>query len=177
MLHTPIRITGQELIFEKNCVNLEMNNSVDIPFKSVLGISNFHKPSTGYSNKNEFKKSYICQANLRMASLFKANLEGAEIVGSSFCNSNLTEANLKNSNCRGTDFEGAILVRANLQGVDLLSTFLEDADLRYANLKNAKNLSIEQLQGAKTLFQAKLDPKLMELVKTTNPNLLKEPQK
>ena len=50
-------------------------------------------------------------------------------------------------------------------------------DLGGANLIGVKNLSIEQLQGAKTLFQAKLDPELMEQVKAINPNLLKEPQK
>ena len=38
-----------------------------------------------------------------------------------------------------------------------------------------KNVTIEQLQGAKTLFQAKLDPILMERVKASNPSLLKEP--
>ena len=40
-----------------------------------------------------------------------------------------------------------------------------------------KNLSIEQLHGVKTLFQAKLDTELMEQIKATNPNLLKEPKK
>ncbi len=42
-------------------------------------------------------------------------------------------------------------------------------------LKGVKNLSIEQLQGAKTLYQTKLEPELMKKVKTNNPNLLKEP--
>jgi uncharacterized protein YjbI with pentapeptide repeats len=110
-----------------------------------------------------------------MVSLYKANLESAEIIGSILSDSNLTETNLKNCNCKGSDFERAILVKANLQGADLLSAFFEDADFTGANLMGVKNLTIEQLQGAKTLFQAKLDPKLMEQVKANNPNLLKEP--
>ena len=127
--------------------------------------------------RTNLKNSYICQANLRWAKLYRANLEGADIVGSNLRDSNLTEANLKNSNCRGSDFEGAILVKANLQGADLLAAFLEDVDLSGANIRMAKNLSIEQLQGVKSLFQTKLDPEFMEQVKATNPNLLKEPQK
>jgi uncharacterized protein YjbI with pentapeptide repeats len=112
-----------------------------------------------------------------MASLYKANLESAEIIGSNLSNSNLTEANLRNCSCRGSDFEGAIFLKANLQGADLLSTFFGDADFRDANLKGVKNLTIDQLQGAKTLYKAKLEAELMEQVKTSNPNLLKEPQK
>jgi uncharacterized protein YjbI with pentapeptide repeats len=112
-----------------------------------------------------------------MANLFRANLESAEIIGSILRNSNLTETNLKNSNCKGTDFEGAILEKANLQGADLLSTFFDEADLRDANLTGTINLTIEQLSGAKTLYQAKLDPELMEKVKNSYPYLLREPMK
>ena len=124
--------------------------------------------------RTNLKKSYLRQTNLRRASLFKANLEGAEIVGSILSNSNLTESNLKNCKCRGSDFERAILVKANLEGADLLSTLFEETVLRGANLKGAKNLTIEQLQGAKTLYQAKLDPELMEKVKKSCPFLLRE---
>ena len=122
------------------------------------------------------KKSYLCQANLRMASLFKADLEGANIVASNLRNSNLTETNLKNSFCRGADFEGANLVKATLQGADFLSAFLEEADFRDADLTGAKNLTIKQLSGAKTLYQAKLDPEIMEQVKKACPHLLEKPK-
>ena len=52
---------------------------------------------------------------------------------------------------------------------------MEDADLRDANLTGTKNLTIEQLSGAKTLYQAKLDPELMEKVKESYPHLLGKP--
>ncbi len=110
-----------------------------------------------------------------MANLFRANLEGAEIIGSILRNSNLTETNLKNSDCKGADFERAILEKANLQGADLLSTFFEEADLRDANLTGVKNLNIKQLSGAKTLYHAKLDSALLEQVKKCCPQLLRKP--
>ena len=127
--------------------------------------------------RTNLKKSYLSQANLKKANLFKANLEGAEIIGSIFRNSNLKGINLKNSDCKGTDFEGAILEKANLQGANLLSAFIEEADLREANITGAKNLTITQLSGAKTLYQAKLDPELMEKVKNSYPYLLRVPKK
>jgi len=122
------------------------------------------------------KKSYLNQVNLKKANLFRANLESAKLIGSIFRDSNLRETNLKNSDCKGTDFEGAVLVKANLQGADLLSTFFEEADLRDANLKEVKNLTIEQLAGAKTLYQAKLDPELIKRIKKNYPYLLEEPK-
>ncbi len=67
-------------------------------------------------------------------------------------------------------------MKANLQGADLLSTFFEEADLRDANLKEVKNLTIEQLAGAKTLYQAKLDPELIKRIKKNYPYLLEEPK-
>jgi len=120
------------------------------------------------------KKSYLCQVNLRMANLSKANLESAKIIGGILTDSNLTGTNLKYCNCKGTDFEGAILFKANLQGADLLSAFFDEAVLRGANLKGAKNLTIEQLQGAKTLYHAELDSELLKKVKKNCPYLLKE---
>ena len=48
----------------------------------------------------------------------------------------------------------------------------EKADLRYANLTQVKNLSINALSEAKTLYKAKLDPELMGQVKDKYPHLL-----
>jgi len=139
--------------------------------------SNFSEAVLEQANfiRANLKQSNLSQANIGMANLSKANLEGAKIIGSILRNSNLTEANLKNSSCRGTDFEGAIFVKANLQGADLLSAFFEETDLSNANLTRVKNLTIAQLSGAKTLYQAKLDPELMEQVKKSYPYLLREP--
>ena len=57
-----------------------------------------------------------------------------------------------------------------------MSTFIEEADLRDANLTGAKNLTIKQLSGAKTLYQAKLDPDLIKKVKKNCPYLLEKPK-
>ena len=162
--------------------DLHLSNLKALNLKKVilayadLQQSNLNRVNFQQANliRTNLKKSNLCQANIGMANLFRANLERAQIIGSILTNSNLTETNLKNSNCRGTDFDGAILVKANLQGADFLSTFFEEAVLRGANLKGVKNLTIEQLQGAKTLYQAKLDPELMEQVKKSCPFLLRE---
>jgi uncharacterized protein YjbI with pentapeptide repeats len=126
--------------------------------------------------RTNLKKSYLSQANLKKANLSRANLESAKLTGSNLRNSNLTKTNLKNSDCKGADFEGAILEKVTLQGADLMSTFLEEADLRGADLTGAKNLTITQLSGAKTLYQAQLDPELMEKVKKSYPHLLGKPK-
>ena len=56
-----------------------------------------------------------------------------------------------------------------------MSTFLEEAYLSNANLTGTKNLNIKQLSGAKTLYQTKLDPELVEQVKKEFPHLLGKP--
>ena len=50
------------------------------------------------------------------------------------------------------------------------------ANLSEADLTQVKNLSINELSEAKTLYKAKLDPELMEQVKDKYPHLLEEPK-
>ncbi|NIM45710.1 MAG: hypothetical protein GTO54_08835, partial [Nitrososphaeria archaeon] len=44
-----------------------------------------------------------------------------------------------------------------------------------ANLQEAIDIEIEQLSEVQTLYEAKLDPELMEQVKKEYPDLLKSP--
>ena len=65
--------------------------------------------------------------------------------------------------------------------IGLRKANLSGADLRGANLQKAKligtlNLTIKQLSLVKTLYQAKLDPKLIEQVKNCCPHLLEKPK-
>jgi hypothetical protein len=53
----------------------------------------------------------------------------------------LSEANLR----------GAGLINANLSGADLSGANLSEADWRGVNLNGAKNVTVEQLEQAKTL--------------------------
>lgn len=65
---------------------------------------------------------------------------------------------------------------ANLCRVDLIRATLYNADLSDADLTQVKNLSINKLSLVKTLYEAELDPELMEQVKDKYPHLLEEPK-
>ena len=65
---------------------------------------------------------------------------------------------------------------ANLCRVDLIRATLYNADLSRADLGEVLNLNIEQLSEVETLYEAKLDPELMEQVKDKYPHLLEEPK-
>ena len=79
------------------------------------------------------------------------------------------------------DLSGAYLYRAdlsdaNLSGANLNYAKLSSANLSGANLIQVKNLSINKLSKVKTLYKAKLDPKLMKQVEDKYPHFLEEPK-
>ena len=100
--------------------------------------------------------------NLKMAYLGKANLIGADLKQVNLQGARLQEANLK----------GADLKLANLEGVNL-----KGANLEETNLKRAKNLTVDQLSKAKTLYNAKLDEDLEKQLRENYPHLFDEPSK
>ncbi len=94
---------------------------------------------------------------------------------------NLMEAKLEGANLKGADLRGAILWGANLMGAilvkaDLRGAILWGADLREAKLEGAEILTIGQLSRVKTLYEAELDPDLMEKIQKDYPHLLEEPK-
>ncbi|MCY7275186.1 MAG: pentapeptide repeat-containing protein [Phormidesmis sp. CAN_BIN44] len=118
--------------------------------------------------------------NLSYANLIGANLVGANLVGTDFSYSTLSGANLGSANLVTANLSDAFLVAANLNGAFLIgaslmnanlmdadlsganlinakfrSAFLDGTNLVGANLGSAKNLTAEQLKGAK-LCQTKL---------------------
>ena len=100
-------------------------------------------------------------ADLVEANLRSANLEGANLSGAHLKRTNLLGANLKGADLRGADLREAFLVRANLEGADL---------------RGAKHLTVKQLCKVKTLYQAKLDPTLMEQMTKDYAHLLEKPK-
>ena len=88
---------------------------------------------------------------------------------------NLQRAILVGANLRGANLEGANLEGANLQTVNLWRANLDGANLEGANLWGVHGLTIEQLSKVKSLYDAKLDPVLMQQVKEKYPHLLEEP--
>jgi uncharacterized protein YjbI with pentapeptide repeats len=104
-------------------------------------------------------------AHLEGASLTEAQLEGADLWAAQLEGANLTGAQLERANLRGAHLERANLRIAQLQG----------ADLQGAQLEGARNLMVEQLSTVNTLYQAHLDPPLLERIQQQYPQLLKGP--
>jgi uncharacterized protein YjbI with pentapeptide repeats len=96
-----------------------------------------------------------------------ATLEYAYISKSHFKNANLKKANLKRSTLDNVYFEGANLEGANFEGASLEGTYL----------KGAKNITIDQLSKAKTLYNAKLDEELENELRAKYPHLFDEPSR
>ncbi len=85
------------------------------------------------------------------------------------------KADLSDANLSDADLSGAKLSGAKLRGSAYLrGTDLSGANLRGAYLSVVLGLSIEQLSTVETLYEAKLDPELMEQVKDKYPHLLKK---
>jgi uncharacterized protein YjbI with pentapeptide repeats len=67
-------------------------------------------------------------------------------------------------------FEGANFGLADFDGASL-----EGADLEGADLEGAKNLTVDQLSEAKTLYNAKIDNELLVQLKEKYPALFDKP--
>jgi hypothetical protein len=78
-------------------------------------------------------------------------------------------------NLRGTDLRGANLWAAHLERADLGDAQLQGAVLRRAQLKGARYLTVTQLATVQTLYEADLDPPLLEQIKQQYPQLLEKP--
>ncbi len=62
-----------------------------------------------------------------------------------------------------------------LKDASLIEAHLERANLQEANLQGAKNLTVDQLSKAKTLYEAILDPELDIPLREKYPALFDEP--
>ncbi len=140
-------------------INLKGENLYAVNFSE----STFH--SYGKSSESE-KLSDLSGANLR-----KANLKGAILTLVNFQKSKLRNANLQEAFLGGANLQEANLYKANLQEANLMV-----ADFRGADLRETQYLTIKQLSKVKTLYNAKLDPDLMEQVKYKYPQLLNKPK-
>lgn len=135
-------------------------------------------------SRANLQKANLTGANLAGASLFEANLEGAVLGRYHLFPKGLSEelvkgfragareplgANLTGAHLGGANLNGANLRAVNLQGTNLENASFAGADLVKANLKGARNLSIDQLCQAATLFEAELDPELEKHIEEACP--------
>ena len=116
-------------------------------------------------------RAFLVKADLRGASLNNANLMYANLEQANLEKTNLQKANLGSANLKSANLKNANLSRANLREADLSVAELQEADFT-----GVKNLTIEQVSKAKTLYQTKLDPDLMEQLRKCCPHLLENPK-
>ena len=98
-------------------------------------------------------------AHLEEAILTRAHLEGADLGSAHLEGAFFYQTHLEGASLIGTNLEGASLIGAHLEGADFRSARLEGASLIGAHLEEAislgvnlskvKDLTAEQLQGAK----------------------------
>lgn len=143
----------------------------------------------------------LASANLRGANFFdwqapesndefSANLEKADLTDTDLCEANLCHVNLqgallgyaklKKAHLQGANLTDAYFDHTEMQdteflGANLQCTNFNDADLQEANFIMYKNLTLDQLLKAKTLYKAKLPNEMEEKILAKKPELLDPP--
>ncbi len=150
-----------------------------------------------YLVKTNLNYVKLIGANLNYANLFNSalidvNLEGARLNQTNFENCNMNQALLKKAYANGAifkdtylikadfekaflikaDFENAFLMEANLQGAYLTGVDFTNANLYKADFRGAKGLTVEALAEAKTLYLAKFDEEIQQLIQQEYPELV-----
>lgn len=126
----------------------------------------------------DFKEAHLENADFGSAILLEANFKGAYLEKTNFYGADLKRANLSNCDLTSaklidTNLENANLSKANLTKANLRNANLAEANLEGANLEGASYLTIDQLSKVKSLYNAKLDEKLLIKLKEKYPTLFK----
>lgn len=135
------------------------------------------------------RQSFFWPGEIKTLDLSGANLSGAKLEGAILPKANLSgakleEANLTRANLFGTNFTRANLSKAGfivakffgatLREANLSEACLSGADLFGTDLTRVRNLKIEQLSIARTLYRAKLDKELLIPLKEEYPGLFEK---
>ena len=162
------------------CVDLSYQKLVTEPEKTDykelywVNLNGAHLEGANLRN-TILKRADLGEAHLEGANLLKANLQGASLWGADLRGACLWEARLEGADLMVANLQGASLWGADLRGASLWGANLEGSDLMAVNLQEAKNLKVENLANVNTLYGAKLDKELFELIKKTYPHLLEKP--
>jgi hypothetical protein len=107
------------------------------------------------------------RTNLRKADLRNANLQWVDLKWTNLERAILMDANLEYARFAEASLISAIFLRANLKKAnlkkaELTKAYFEETDLKGADLSGAiligaRNLTVDQLSKAKTLYKAELD--------------------
>lgn len=141
-----VKLTGANL----NYANVFNSALIDVDLENArLNQTNFENCNM---NQSLLRKSYANGAIFKDTYLIKANFEKAFLIKANFTNAFLMEANLQHAYLTGADFTNANLYKTDFRG--------------------AKGLTIETLAAAKTLYLAKFDEEISELIKEDHPELV-----
>lgn len=140
----------------------------------VLQESNMNSADVSTSQLIEcnLRAARLNQTNFQDSTLNQADLSLAYANGANFKDSFLIKAQMEKTYLIKANLEGAFLMEANLQGAYMTGANLSGANLYKADLRNAIGLTLEQLEQARTLYLARLDPELMDEVKAHLPKLI-----
>lgn len=118
--------------------------------------------------------------------LYLANLEGAFLFEPKLNKVSFVKSNLKNSWFKGGNFDGSWFIEVDLENAWFDCSSLRGADFRGANLQNtdfsgsdlpgARNLTLDQLQKAKSLYKTQLNHRLLSKIEKELPQVLKAPK-
>jgi BTB/POZ domain-containing protein KCTD9 len=128
----------------------------------------------GFSN---LSRAVFVNSDLREVSFWGANLSNAFLTQAKLQGAFLAEANLTGATLVSTDFEDAkiknfaVVTKANFEGANL-----RNVDFRRCDLRRAVNLTLDQISQTKTLYEAQLDPDLLEQVNRQYPHLRERPE-
>lgn len=118
--------------------------------------------------------------NLKSADLRGFDLKGVDLSEADLQNANLEsadlrDADLRNANLSGANLEFSYLKGANLSNADLTGANLKNAYLHQSDLSGVKGFDLEQLRITQTVYNAKLEPELLEIAKKECPNRFTDP--
>ena len=172
----------------RNAGNIKRLNRYNITKIELVG---------AFLTKTNLSKVRLSGANLNTANftnslLIEAELVEARMNQTNFENANLNQANVIKTYASGANFKDAFLIKADFTGAFLIKTNFTNAYLMEANLSNcalteanfsdanlykadfrgAEGLSVEQLARAKSLYLARFDPELYEILKEEIPDLI-----
>jgi uncharacterized protein YjbI with pentapeptide repeats len=150
-----------------------------------------------YLAKTNLNYVKLAGANLNYANLFNSalinvKLEGARLNQTNFENCNMNQSDLSKSYANGAifkdtylikarfekaflikaDFTNAFLMEADLRGAFLTGAEFDNANLYKSDFRGAKGLTIEALANARTLYLAKFDDDILEMIQQDFPELV-----
>lgn len=120
----------------------------------------------------DLQEARLNQTNFENANLNQANLTKTYASGANFKDAFLIKANFEGAFLIRTNFTNAYLMEANLSHCSLTEANFEDANLYKADLRGADGLSAEQLSKTKSLYLAKFDPDMYEVLEKEIPDLI-----